>query len=217
MDFTYIHRPPRKQSGEKPPLLILLHGIGADENDLFGIAPFLDERFFIASLRAPFTLPFGGFAWFELYIEPGNVSINLKQFQESHSRLLEFIPEIVREHDLDAERVFLCGFSQGAMISLSCVLSEPDKFAGLVAMSGRSAPEMLPAEDDFERLKDFPILVTHGLFDPVLPIENGRATKEILSRLPVDLEYREYPMAHEISQESLGDVSEWLRKRLDNR
>ncbi len=214
MEFTYIHSPPRKQSGENPPLLILLHGIGADENDLFGIAPFLDERFFIASLRAPYTLPYGGFAWFELYIEPGNVSINVKQFQESHAKLLEFIPEIVREHNLDAERVFLCGFSQGAMMSLSCVLSEPEKFAGLVAMSGRSAPEMLPDEGDFERLKDFPILVTHGLYDPMLPIENGRATNEMLSRLPVDLEYKEYPMAHEISQESLGDVSGWLMKKL---
>jgi len=58
-------------------------------------------------------------------------------------------------------------------------------------------------------------ILTHGLCDAVLPIDNGRATKEILSRLPVDVEYKEYKMAHEISQESLGDVSGWLRNRLD--
>lgn len=81
-------------------------------------------------------------------------------------------------------------------------------------MSGRAANEMI-VQENVEKLKNFPIFVTHGTFDQVLPIENGRATKEILSRLPVDLEYKEYPMAHEISQESLRDVSSWLSKHLD--
>ena len=214
MTLKYKHKEPGKNSPGKPPLLILLHGIGADENDLFGISPFLDDRFFIASARAPFTLPYGGFAWFELYIEPGNVSINVKQFLESRAKLIEFAGEVTAEHDLDPTRVYLCGFSQGAMISLSAVLSEPEKFAGLVAMSGRSAEEMLPPEENRDKLKDFPIFVTHGLYDPMLPIENGRATNEMLSKLPVDLKYKEYPMGHEISQESLGDVSEWLTAEL---
>lgn len=214
MIFNYRHRPPSKPAAGKSPLLILLHGIGADENDLFGLAPFLDERFFIASARAPYTLPYGGNAWFELFIEPGNVSFNKEQFLESQLKIPEFVNELVAEHDLDASRVYLCGFSQGAMMSLSSALSEPEKYAGIVAMSGRAATEMIPEGIDSDKFKDFPIFVTHGTFDPVLPIENGRATKEILSRLPVDLEYKEYPMAHEISQESLGDVSGWLTERL---
>jgi phospholipase/carboxylesterase len=217
MILKYRYREPEKASGEieKSPLLLLLHGIGADENDLFGIAPFLDPRFFVASARAPFSLSYGGYAWFEIYMEPGNISINIKQFLESKSMIHQFIGELITKHNLDADRIYLCGFSQGAMISLSSVLTEPEKFAGLVAMSGRSAAEMMPAPESFERLKDFPILVTHGVYDPVLPIDNGRETKELLSRLPVDLEYKEYQMGHEISEDSLGDVSEWLGKRLD--
>ena len=214
MIFEYRHQKPAKPTAGKPPLLILLHGIGADENDLFGLAPFLDERFFIASARAPYTLPYGGNAWFELYIEPGNVSFNKDQFLESQSKIPKFVDELIVEHDLDATQVYLCGFSQGAMMSLSSALSEPEKYAGIVAMSGRAATEMIPEDIDQNRFKDFPILVTHGTFDPVLPIENGRATKEILSRLPVNLEYKEYPMAHAINQESLGDVSGWLKKKL---
>ncbi|NNF00204.1 MAG: alpha/beta hydrolase [Pyrinomonadaceae bacterium] len=216
MIFNYRSKEPTQTSGEKPPLLILLHGIGADENDLFGLAPFLDERFFIVSAQAPYQLPYGGYAWFELFIEPGNVSFNAEQFLESRSKIPTFVDELIREHDLDASRVFLCGFSQGAMMALSSVLTVPEKYAGLVAMSGRAATEMLPPEENFEGLKDFPIFVSHGVYDPVLPIDNGRATKEILSRLPVDLEYKEYPMGHEISQESLGDVREWFSKRLGN-
>lgn len=215
MTLKYRYKEPTKTTDEKPPVLLLLHGFGADENDLFGLANYMDERFFVASVQAPFALDFGGRAWFELYFEMGQVSgFNPKQFEESLGKILEFIDELVAEHDLDAERVYICGFSQGSMMSVSSVFSEPEKFTGAVLMSGRAANEMI-VQENVEKLKDFPIFVTHGTLDPVLPIENGRATKEILSRLPVDLEYKEYPMAHEISQESLSDVSNWLRKKLD--
>lgn len=219
MTFKYRYREPQKTIGdhEKLPLLLLLHGRGADENDLFGLAPYLDKRFFIVSPRAPIVMPFGGYEWFELIIgNDGDISVNIKHFHQSRELISEFISELIAEHDLDANRIYLCGFSQGAIMSLSAALSEPEKFAGIVAMSGRAMPEMLPDAQDFDRLKDFPILVTHGIYDPVLPIENGRATKEILSRLPINLEYKEYAMAHEISQESLRDVNDWLQLQIDD-
>ena len=219
MIFKYRHKEPNQPSGgnKKSPLLLLLHGRGADENDLFGLAPFLDERFFIVSPRAPVVMPYGGYEWFELIIGGGgDISVNVQHFLKSRELISQFIGELVAEHDLDAERIYLCGFSQGAIMSLSAALSEPEKFAGVVAMSGRAMPEMLPAEKDSDALKDFPMLITHGIYDPVLPIEHGRASKEILSRLPVKLEYKEYEMAHEISQESLRDVTDWLSLELDN-
>lgn len=219
MNLEYRYKEPERTSGEnkKSPLLLVLHGLGADENDLFGLAPYLDERFFIVSPRAPFSLPYGGYAWFELVIQPNNIGFNVKEFEQSREIILEFVGELIAKHDLDAKKVYLCGFSQGAIMSLSVLLTEPEKFAGVVAMSGRAMPEMLPEQKDFDALKDFPVLVTHGIYDPVLPIENGRATNEILSRLPVDLEYKEYGMAHEISQESLRDVTNWLSAKLDKR
>lgn len=214
MIFKYRYKE-AKTENKKSPLLLLLHGLGADENDLFGLAPYMDERFFVVSPRAPFMLPYGGFAWFELMFQPNNIGINVKEFEQSRQKILEFIDELVSEYDLDKEKVYLCGFSQGAIMSLSALLTEPKKFAGVVAMSGRAMPEMLPEQKDFDTLKDFPVLITHGVFDQVLPIENGRATNEIFSRLPVDLEYKEYTMAHEISQESLRDVSNWLSSKLN--
>ena len=219
MNLKYRYKKPEisNNKNKKSPLLLLLHGLGADENDLFGLAPFMDERFFIVSPRAPFALSYGGYAWFELVIQPNGIGFNVKEFEQSREMIVKFVDELVAEHYLDAKRVYLCGFSQGAIMSLSVLLSEPEKFAGVVAMSGRAMPEMLPEENNFAALKDFPILVTHGIYDPVLPIENGRATKEILSRLPVDLEYKEYAMAHEISQESLQDVAGWFRSTLDEK
>lgn len=215
MTLKYRFKEPTKTTAEKPPVLLLLHGFGADENDLFGLAPYMDERFFIASVQAPFALSFGGRAWFELYFEMGQVSgFDPEQFKQSLGLILEFVNELVAKHDLDAERVYLCGFSQGSMMSISSVFSAPEKFAGAVLMSGRAANEMI-VQENIEKLKDFPIFVTHGTLDTVLPIENGRVTKEILSRLPVNLEYKEYPMAHEISAESLRDVCNWLCLKLE--
>lgn len=214
MTLEYRYKLSNSKNDEKSPLLLLLHGLGADENDLFGLVPYLDDRFFIASARAPYNLPYGGFGWFELIIGPDDIGVNIKQFEQSRLKILQFIDEIVEEHDLDKNRVFLCGFSQGAMMSMSALFSAPQKFAGVVAMSGRAMPEMLPENKDPDALKDFPIFVTHGLHDPLLPIENGRATRELLENLPVDLKYREYPMAHEISPESLSDVREWLTQKL---
>lgn len=218
MPLEYRYREPARTGleNEKPPLLVLLHGIGADENDLFALAPHLDERFFVASARAPFVLPYGGFAWFELMLEPGSpVGVNVRQFEQSRELIFDFIEELVGRHKPDPEKIFLGGFSQGAMMTLSAVLRQPERFAGAVAMSGRAMPEMLPADGPPAGLKNFPVFVAHGIYDPVLPIDNGRATREILSGLPIDLKYKEYPMAHEISPQSLEDVSRWLRSRLD--
>ncbi len=203
-------------TGDKPPLLLLLHGFGADEVDLLGLASFMDKRFFVASARAPFSLSYGGYAWFEIYFEPTGISINEQQFKESREMIQPFIEELIQAHDLDPQRIYLCGFSQGSMMALTNLLSNPEKLAGLVCMSGRSSPEMLPQKLNEEALTDFPIMVTHGTLDPVLPIENGRATREFLSKLPVDLSYKEYEMGHEISPESLSDIRLWLEIQLDS-
>ena len=214
--LKYLFRePPVLQSpGEKPPLVILLHGVGSNEADLFGFAPLLDERFFVASVRAPFALSYGGFGWFELGFSPEGLTANLAQAEESRHKLLEFIDEITTKHNLDAQRVFLAGFSQGAIMSYVLMLTEPEKIAGVVAMSGRLVIEHLPPLANQERLREFPILVTHGTFDQVLPIENGRAARDFLEKLPVKLDYREYEMAHQVSEESLRDVTTWLSERL---
>lgn len=212
----YVFLEPRRvEDGKKPPLLILLHGIGSHEEDLFSFAHYADERFFVASARAPFALPYGGYGWFELFFAPQGMSANFEQAEQSRQLLLKFIDELVEKHDVDAGRVFLCGFSQGAIMSFAVALTAPEKLAGVVAMSGRAISEFLPFEPDAEKLRDFPFLVVHGTLDPVLPIENGRASKEYLEKLPVKLDYREYRMAHQVSEESLRDVINWLRDRLE--
>jgi len=100
-------------------------------------------------------------------------------------------------------------------MSLSLALTRPDRLAGVVAMSGRILPEVLPLMASPEAMKGLPIFVVHGTADPVLPIHYGRAIRDRLSGLPVALTYREYPMGHQVTEESLRDVTVWLKERLD--
>lgn len=216
LTLRYIFQEPNTNGDEKPPLLLLLHGYGSNEQDLMSFAPRLDKRFFIASARAPFATDFGGFAWFQIRYSPRGMETDAKQAAESHRLLLEFVAEIVAEHNLNEQKVYLAGFSQGAIMTYSLVLSEPEKFAGAVAMSGVLAPQALANRAADERLKDFPIFVSHGIYDAVLPVKFGREAKAELEKLPIKLDYKEYSIAHNVSDESLRDVVKWLTERLDS-
>jgi phospholipase/carboxylesterase len=155
------------------------------------------------------------FAWFEVNFTSQGPVINPEEAEASRNTLIAFIDEVVKAYGADAQRVYLMGFSQGAIMSASVALSRPDLVAGAVLMSGRILPQIEPLVAAPEKLKGLPMLVVHGTADATLPISNGRASQKTLSALPVDLLYREYPMGHEVSRESLSDVTAWLRGRLD--
>jgi phospholipase/carboxylesterase len=214
LSLHYLVRPPRIAAGF-PPLLILLHGLGSNEEDLFALSPHLDERFLILSPRAPITLMPGSFAWFHAEFSGDTPRINAVEAESSRGAILEFIHEAVHAYNADPNQVYPMGFSQGAIMSVSVMLTQPEALAGVVAMCGRILPELKPNAVSPDRLKEFPVMVVHGEYDNVLPISHGRASRDYLSTLPVNLTYREYPMAHEITEESLADVRKWLSGQLD--
>jgi phospholipase/carboxylesterase len=199
----------------QPPLLILLHGVGSNEQDLFGLAPYLDDRFVIVSARAPNLRAPGSYAWFAVSFTPDGPAIEPAQAEASRQLLLRFIAAACAAYGADPARVYLMGFSQGAIMSASVALTRPDLIAGAVLISGRILPEIRPLIAPAERLAGLPLLVVHGTEDTVLPIDHGRASRALLESLPVRLDYREYPIGHTISPASRADVAAWLRERLD--
>ncbi|MEP7337798.1 MAG: alpha/beta hydrolase [Acidobacteriota bacterium] len=215
--FSLFHHsvPPKSGLNEKPPLLLLLHGYGASEDDLFSLASYLDERFLVVSPRAPVSLRGMGYAWFNLGFTPQGFAVDPEEIEAARRTLHKFIGEIVEAYDCDPNAVYLVGFSQGAMMALSVALTFPGIAAAVVAMSGRLLPQTVEQIVDKDTLIGLPILVVHGTRDPVVPISHARETKARLAELPVDLTYREYEMAHEVSAESLEDITHWLKERLD--
>jgi len=214
LPLIHLVRQPLPQ-GSNPPLLLLLHGVGSNERDLFGLAPLLDPRLIVLSLRAPNTLAPGSYAWFHVDFTPQGPVIDPQQAEQSRQLLIETIQQAVATYDANPKRVYLMGFSQGAIMSASVTLTRPDLVAGAVLMSGRILPEIQPMIAAPEQLAGLPILLIHGTIDTVLPIHNGRASRDLLSTLPVNLTYHEYAMGHEVTQQSLADVQAWLREQLD--
>ncbi len=217
LSLTHLIREPRARAGgpaAAAPLLLLLHGIGSNEADLLGLAPYLDERFFIVSARAPVVMGPGAYGWFNIEFTPAGLVADMAEARSSLTLAAKFIDELTHAYQLDARRVYLMGFSQGAMMSLALAMARAGKTAGVVAMSGRlPAPEFQPA-DESDALAGLPVLVTHGLYDPVLPISNGRDIRDRVAALGASLTYREYPMGHEVSNESLREVARWLTETL---
>lgn len=210
-----VHQPPRAPSPGKPPLLVLLHGIGTDEHDLAPLAAHLDPRFAVVSVRAPHSQGPGRNAWFDLQLGPGGATtFDAAQAENSRLRLLGFIDEAVAAMNADPRRVYLAGFSQGGIMALAVGLTSPGKVAGVVAMSSRLLPQTKAMLAPVDQLRGLPVLVVHGTQDPVLPVADGRASRDFLATLPVILTYREFPMGHTITAESLATVDGWLRERL---
>jgi phospholipase/carboxylesterase len=208
--LKHIARTARTAEGERPPLIILLHGIGSNEEDLFGLARVLPEDCLVISLRGRLALQPGAYAWFHADFEPDGIVIDEEEEKESRALLLKVIDEAVEAYGADPARVILMGFSQGAIMSLSIMLTHPEKIAAVIAMSGRVLDEVKPEVAAPEKLADFPVLIAHGVGDPVIPIKYARAALDYLRTFKVNLFYREYGMGHAVSEESLADILEWL-------
>jgi phospholipase/carboxylesterase len=206
-------RPPASPFA-RPPLLLLLHGIGADENDLFGLAPRLDPRFLIVSARAPYLARPMGYAWYAIDWATTPPTIDPAEVEASREALSEFIREVCDAHGADPARVWLYGFSQGAVMSFALALARPDLVRGLVAHSGRVLPQSLSRAAAPAALASLDALIQHGLEDDVVPVDRGREARDLLAPLlGPRLTYREYAVGHAISEQSLADAAAWLAAR----
>lgn len=210
---SLIHKlvPPSTDQPSPYPTLILLHGRGTNEDDLLGLVPYLDPRLFVISVRAPFAFPFGGWTWYEIHEVGGP---HPPQFEESFHRLVQFLADAKQHYPVDPRRVFLLGFSMGTVMSFALSLTKPEEIAGVVAHSGY-VPEQTSLTLAWDKLQNTSFFVAHGEYDPVIPVHFGRRAKELLVAAKADITYREYPIAHQVNEESLTDLAEWLKQRVD--
>jgi phospholipase/carboxylesterase len=214
--LTHLLRPARMAHTGQPPLLVQLHGVGSNEADLFSFADRLDPRFVIVSARGPLTRGPNSYAWFDVdFLPDGNFHIAPDQLFASRDLIAQFIADATAAYATDPERVYLLGFSQGAIMSVTTTLTQPDHIAGAAIMSGRLPPEVLPQLAPASALRGVPIFVAHGTHDGVITIDHARALRDELEHLPVTLDYREYSERHEISPPAFFDMHDWLAARLD--
>jgi phospholipase/carboxylesterase len=211
----FLIRPEDYRDDLSYPLIILLHGFGASMYDLAGLAPAIDPRgYMYACPNAPYPLDIGGgqigYSWSTG--RPGMPDL-AEQGASAEERLAGFLDEVVRESRVEPGRILLAGFSQGGGLALRFGLPRPDRFAGLVVMSGafRQAEGIL---DQLPTRRDMPIFMSHGLWDPMVTVQRGQETKAFLESAGYAPEYHEYDMAHEISEDVLYDLAPWVHRTL---
>lgn len=212
-----VHRliEPRKPGeAELHPGVILLHGRGADEEDLAGLTGYLDPRLTVVSPRAPFRFEFGGgYTWYDMD-DIGAPAPDM--FQNSYERLTRFIHHSITSYRIDPQQLFLLGFSMGTMMAYAVALTMPRLFRGVVGNSG-FIPRVEGAPLQWNELSGTSFFIAHGTFDPVIPVALGRKTRDLFKESNAEWIYREYPIGHEISQESLQDQSSWITQLINGR
>lgn len=216
-NLSLLHevRPNRTQE-KNPPLLLMLHGYGSHENDLFGFANDLPDEFFIISVRAPHSLGFGGFAWYEIDFNQlgGGKMSNVPQALESRELLRSFITEAREAYNLANSDLWLMGFSQGCILSYGLALCYPKEVQKVLALSGYVLKDIVPNKYQPAAIQHLDFLVTHGTEDPVLPVQWARQTVQMLEQLKISHIYREYPIGHGINPECFNDIKKWMNERL---
>jgi phospholipase/carboxylesterase len=210
LSLKYLVREP-KIILDKNPLLLLIHGYGSNEEDLFSFAAELPDDYYIVSARAPYDLQYGSYAWYAINFDADqNKFSNNEQAQNSRDLIADFIDELCANYPIATDNLTVIGFSQGAILSYAVALSYPKKVQRVVAMSGYVNPEILDEnylKNSFYNLKVF---TSHGTVDQVIPVEWGRKAKPFLDNLGINATYKEYPIGHGVSPQNFYDFKNWL-------
>jgi len=204
-------------AGEGPfPTIVALHGWGASAHDLLGLAPVLHRgQALVLCPQGPVALEVApgmlGFGWFPIAMgRPPDPA----EFAKGAAALRAFLDAALARYPVDRRKLVLLGFSQGGVMAYDLALREPERFAGLVALSSWLPDPLAEAVPRQPAHAALPTLVIHGTRDPMIPIERGRSSRDRLLALGVPTTYREYEMEHEIRPEALRELVAWLDDRV---
>ena len=184
---------------QKNPSIILLHGYGSDENDLFSFAEYLPKKYTIISLRAPFETPMGGYCWFSINFNNSNEKwSDHKQAYQSILNLESQIDFFIQKYNLEPDQIDLLGFSQGAVLSWTLLLDFSIKINRAVCLSGYIDKSLL--KEDIYSYRDIIAYSSHGTNDPVIPFDWAKTSIESLKENNPNVVFNSFQEAHNVSQ-----------------
>ena len=150
--------------------VILLHGVGGNEQNLIDLATGINPDTLVVFPRGPLTLSTNQFAWFRVAFTANGPSIVEAEAEESRRRMIHFVEQVQSAYGIPPENTVIAGFSQGGIMSASVALSAPERVKGFAVLSGRILPELEPHLATRERLAHLRAFVSHGENDRTLPV-----------------------------------------------
>ena len=199
---------------QNAPLVIMMHGYGSDENDLFSFSSELPEERFIISVRAPYPMQPYGNAWYAINFDEDQGKWNdNEQATESRDLIAKFIDEAIAEYPVDKNNVTLLGFSQGTILSYAVALTYPEKVKNIVALSGYINKDILPKDMDKKDYSHLDFYCSHGSVDQVIPVAWARQIAPFLNTLKIKHKYSEFPVGHGVAPQNFFEFKDWLSTR----
>ena len=200
-----FRRPKNIIPGKKYPALFLMHGIGSNEQNMLSLVNGLEDSFFIFSVRGHLTQG-PGFAYFTIQ---GYGKPHREILDDGIRKLAKFIDYASIKHEIDPQQLYLLGFSQGAIVSMTLALTLGNKIKGVVALSGY-IPQFVKEEYMTNPGKHLSVFISHGEFDQVLPFEWGKENVDYFTELGVPVTFKSYFEGHTVSEKNLQDFQSWI-------
>ncbi len=203
--FFYIHK---KSSKINSPLILLLHGYGSNEEDLFSFSSLLPNDTTIISLRAPLSLFPNSYAWYEIYYNGSVKNYDIEGAKQIRDKLINELDYFIEKYNCDRKRISIIGFSQGAILGHGIVQCSNSKIKNLVALSGYVEKDLLC----FKKNKAS-IYISHGINDEVIPYNESIETNKILDDNNIDYVFECFDQGHGVNQKNLRSFLDWLYKK----
>jgi len=215
-----------RRGAVRRPLVVMLHGLGGDENVMWTFGRSLPDRFTVISPRAPIKIepgtPYaeyteGGYSW----LRPAPpLDPDRSTFAYSLELLKKFIEAAIGVYEVDRHNVIVMGFSQGAAMSYALSLIEPELIAGVIALAGfmpeLKRPEWNAMQPKGVRTPRHGYLIIHGTDDQIVPILYAHQARDFLRSHGASVEYHAYPIGHKVSPQGLKDITHWLNRISDS-
>jgi len=199
----------------RPPVLILLHQAGINEQTFLSVAAGVDARWLVASVRGPIAQSRDAFAWYRL--SPFDITQpNLEDIRRGTERLGRTIEEIIASANADARQVYLMGADQGAAMAVSVLLSYPRLVTGVMAFAATKWEDMRYSVVERDALKEKPVFLAYGAHDTVLPLQVARQVRGFCLEYGMEVTYREYSnVGHTLNRRVLADMLSWMAERAE--
>lgn len=206
MSFVYLER---KANTKHAPLLLLLHGYGSNEADLFSLTSYIPSTYHVVSLQAPIAMG-EGFAWFPIHFTDAMERwTNPDEVKKAIQFIGDFLTFYSNKEKYNSQQVYMMGFSQGAMLSYAVGLNH-ENVKGIAALSGYIDPRVVEVSNQ----NIASIYVSHGTQDAVVPYAWAEQSVQQLKDYGYEPLFFSYAQGHGINQENLLTITQWLQRQL---
>ncbi|WP_341654762.1 phospholipase [Blattabacterium cuenoti] len=192
-------------------LFLMIHGYGSNEKDFFSFQKDIPENFFIISIQGIYSIGTNKYSWYDIDFDNKKKFINIIQAKKTIEKISFFIHEAIEEYKLKKNTVWICGFSQGAILSYAIALKNSDTIKKVIALSGYLENRILPKKINHN--SDLEFFISHGKYDPIIPINWSKKGLKFLKEKKILFFYEEYESGHTLNHLNYQDIIYWIKEK----